>query len=48
VYLVTPVAVEQVSGWMLACSDQLFTSIEGLKEFLAARFAREKQTQLWK
>jgi nucleoside 2-deoxyribosyltransferase len=48
VYLVTPVAVEQVSGWMLACSDQLFTSIEDLKEFLAARFAREKQTQLWK
>jgi len=48
VYLVTPVAVEQVSGWMLACSDQVFTSIEGLKEFLVARFAREKQTLLWK
>jgi nucleoside 2-deoxyribosyltransferase len=48
VYLVTPIAVEQVSGWMLACSDQLFTSIEGLKEFLVARFSREKQTQLWK
>jgi nucleoside 2-deoxyribosyltransferase len=48
VYLVTPVAVEHVSGWMLACSDQLFTSIEGLKEFLVARFSREKQTQLWK
>ena len=48
VYFVTPVAVEQVSGWMLACSDQVFTSIEGLKEFLVARFAREKQTLLWK
>ena len=48
VYLVSPIAVEQVSGWMLACSDQLFTSIEGLKEFLVARFSREKQTQLWK
>jgi nucleoside 2-deoxyribosyltransferase len=48
VYLVTPVAVEQVSGWMLACSDQVFASIEGLKEFLVARFAREKQTLLWK
>jgi nucleoside 2-deoxyribosyltransferase len=46
VYLVTPVAVDQLSGWMLACSDQSFTSIENLKEFLAARFAREKQTQL--
>jgi nucleoside 2-deoxyribosyltransferase len=48
VYLVSPIAIDQVSGWMLACSDQLFTSIEGLKEFLVARFAREKQTQLWK
>ncbi|MGA2899475.1 MAG: hypothetical protein ABSF40_04495 [Candidatus Acidiferrales bacterium] len=48
VYLVTPIAVDQVSGWMLACSDQVFTSIEGLKEFLVARFAREKQTLLWK
>lgn len=48
VYLVTPIAVDQVSGWMLACSDQLFASIEGLKEFLVARFAREKQTLLWK
>jgi hypothetical protein len=48
VYLVTPIPLEQVSGWMLACSDQLFKSIEELKEFLALRFAREKQTQLWK
>ena len=48
VYLVTPIAVDQVSGWMLACSDQVFTSIEGLKEFLVARVAREKQTLLWK
>ncbi len=48
VYLVTPISVDQVSGWMLACSDQVFTSIEGLKEFLLARFAREKQTLLWK
>jgi nucleoside 2-deoxyribosyltransferase len=48
VYLVTPVAVDQISGWMLACSDQSFTSMEDLKEFLVARFARERQTQLWK
>ena len=48
VYLVTPLPVEQISGWMLGCSDQVFSSIESLKEFLAARFAREKQTQLWK
>ena len=48
VYLVTPLPVEEISGWTLGCSDQVFSSIELLKEFLAARFAREKQTQLWK
>jgi hypothetical protein len=48
VYLVTPTPAAEVSGWMLACSDSVFNSIEALKEFLAARFAREKQTQLWK
>ena len=48
VYLVTSLPVEQIDPWMLGCSDQVFSSIEGLKEFLAARFSREKQTQLWK
>lgn len=48
VYLVTTLPVEEVSGWMLGCSDQLFSSIESLKEFLSIRFARERQTQLWK
>jgi hypothetical protein len=48
VYLVSPLPIQQISGWMLACSDQIFSSIEGLKEFLVARFSREKQTQLWK
>jgi hypothetical protein len=48
VYLVTPLPVEEVSGWMLGCSDQVFSSIEGLKEFLVMRFSREKQSQLWK
>jgi hypothetical protein len=48
VYLVTPLAVDQVSGWMLGCADQIFTTVEQLKEFLARRYGREKQTQLWK
>lgn len=48
VYLVTSLPVGQVSGWMLGCSDEVFATIEELKEFLASRFAREKQTQLWK
>jgi hypothetical protein len=48
VYLVTPLPVEEINIWALGCSDQLFSSIEDLKEFLASRFSREKQTQLWK
>ncbi len=48
VYLVTPLPVEQIDAWMLGCSDQVFSSVEGLKEFLSSRFSREKQTQLWK
>jgi hypothetical protein len=48
VYLITPLRVEEINAWVLGCSDQIFGSIEDLKEFLAARFSREKQTQLWK
>jgi hypothetical protein len=48
VYLVTPMPLEEVSGWMLGCSDQVFPSIEALKKFLAARHPRQKQNQLWK
>jgi hypothetical protein len=48
VYLVSPLPREQISAWMLACSDQIFASIEDLKVFLLARYGREKQSQLWK
>ena len=48
VYLVASVPVEQVSGWAIGCSDQVFSSIESLKTFLASRFSRERQNQLWK
>jgi hypothetical protein len=47
VYLVTPLPAEQISGWMLGCSDHVFATIEELKEFLIVRFSRERQTQLW-
>lgn len=47
VFLVTPLELGAVSGWMLGCADQVFATVEDLKEFLAARFLREKQTQLW-
>ncbi len=46
VYLVTPLPSEKVSGWMLGCADHVFVSIEELKEFLLARYGREKQSQL--
>ena len=48
VYLIAAVPIEQVSSWVLGCSDQVFSSVESLKEYLAARFIREKQTHLWK
>jgi len=48
VYLVTEVSVEQLSGWMLACADRVFGSLEELKNFLVERYGREKQAQLWK
>ncbi len=48
VYLVTELPAEEISGWMLACADQVFPTIEALKKFLLERYGREKQTQLWK
>ena len=48
VYLVCALPAEQVSGWMLACADQVFESIEDFKKFMVARYGKEKQTQLWK
>jgi hypothetical protein len=48
VFLVTPLPVEEINIWVLGCSDQVFASIEDLKEFLSTRFSREKQTQFWK
>lgn len=47
VYLVTSLPLEEISGWMLGCSDRVFPSVEALKEFLAERYLREKQNQLW-
>jgi hypothetical protein len=48
VYLVTPLSAEHISGWMLACADQVFSSLDQLKQFLLARYGREKQAPLWK
>jgi nucleoside 2-deoxyribosyltransferase len=48
VYLVSAQPPAEISGWMLGCTDQVFTGVEELKEFLLARYVREKQNQLWK
>src|ERR1700733_4193611 len=40
-YMGSTLPSRELSGWMLGCSDQVFRSVEDLKEFLTARFARE-------
>jgi hypothetical protein len=47
VYLVTPSPLEEISGWMLACADRIFSSIDELKKFLGESYGRAKQVQLW-
>jgi len=48
VYLVTQLPAEEISGWMLACADRVFGSVEELKRFLLGRYGREKQAPLRK
>lgn len=48
VYLVSPLPAEQISGWMLGCADQVFSSVEELKKYLVERYGGERQVQLWK
>jgi len=38
VYLVTPLSPEHLSGWMLACADRVFSTIEDLKGFLVEEY----------
>ncbi len=46
VYLVAPLPPEQLSGWLMACADRVFPSVEELKRFLLERY-RQRQAQLW-
>jgi len=48
VYLVTAAAAADVSGWMLACADRVFSNIDELKRFLLERYGKERQTPLWR
>jgi len=48
VYLVTDAPTEEISGWMLACADRMFPTVEELKKFLLERYGKEKQAPLWR
>ena len=43
VYLVVAMPIAEVSGWILGCSTQVFTSFEDLKTFMQAELAVAKQ-----
>lgn len=47
VYLVAD-APGEISGWMMACADNVFPDVPELKKFLLERYGRERQEQLWK
>jgi hypothetical protein len=38
VYLVIDMPIEQVSGWILGCATEVFTSFDELKDFLRKKF----------
>jgi len=40
--------MEEISGWMLACADQVFPNVHELKKFLFERYGKEKQAPLWR
>ena len=48
VYLVTEMPVEEVSGWVLGCTDKIFSSFDDLKSSFAATYGKEaRQQALW-
>ena len=48
VYLVTDASLGEISGWMLACADKVFPTVDELKKFLLEKYGKEKQTPLWR
>jgi hypothetical protein len=42
VYLICGIAIEQVSGWLLGCATEVFTSVEEFRDFAANRLALKK------
>jgi len=48
VYLVTEMPGEEISGWVLGCTDKVFGTFDELKSFLAETYGREaRQQALW-
>lgn len=48
VYLVTEMPVEEVSGWVVACTTKIFSGFDELKSFLTATYGKEaRQRALW-
>lgn len=48
VYLVTETPFDQMSGWVLGCTDKVFPTFDELKSFLAANYGKEaRQRVLW-
>ena len=48
VYLVTEQPLSLISGWMLACADRIFRSLEELKAHFQETYGRQaRQTSLW-
>lgn len=42
VYLICGIPVEQVSGWLLGCANEVFTSVKEFRELAAGKFALKR------
>lgn len=48
VYMVAEMPVEEISGWVVACSTKIFPDFNELKSYLAATYGKEAQQRaLW-
>jgi len=48
VYMVAEMPVEEISGWVVACSTKIFSGFNELKSYLAATYGKEAQQRaLW-
>jgi hypothetical protein len=48
VYMVAEMPVEEISGWVIACSTRIFPDFNELKSYLAATYGKEAQQRaLW-